>query len=129
MIKIDNCLTIKISNLKIKTIIGILEHEKKNAQELIIDAKIKFNGSKAMQSDKINDTIDYAQITKTIKEVCENSQSELLESLLAEILKKIMQFNAIYKAKIKIYKPQALSEHGAMVSIKGEAKKDLQSKN
>ena len=46
---------IKIKNLKVKTIIGIFNHEREASQDLILNIKIAFNSTIASQTDNIQD--------------------------------------------------------------------------
>jgi D-erythro-7,8-dihydroneopterin triphosphate epimerase len=119
--KIDHNFKINITDLKVKTIIGALEEEKQNPQIIIINAIIQFDGVKSAKSDNIDDTVDYFEITKLIKEKVEQTKFELLEKLVDSILKIIMKFHLVTKAKVEIQKPQALAEFGAMVSLKASA--------
>ncbi|MCK5391899.1 MAG: FolB domain-containing protein, partial [Deltaproteobacteria bacterium] len=57
---------IKIKNLKLRTIVGIYEWEKKTKQDIVINVEIEFDGSKAIETDNIEDTVDYKTITKKI---------------------------------------------------------------
>ena len=118
MKEINNYSIIKIEDLKIVTIIGLLEREKTTPQKLIINLEIRLDANKAAISDDINDTIDYFTLTKSVKEFIENSRFELLEKLADQTLKIINQFSdKIIDSTIEIKKPEALKEFGAMVSF------------
>ncbi len=121
MTKISTDFTISITNLKIETIIGVLEEEKQNPQTIIIDAKITFDGSKSAKSDKIEDTIDYFQVTRLITENVQASSFELLEKLLDFIINIIMKFSLVKEAEVTIHKPKALESFGASLSISAKA--------
>ena len=124
MKEINNYSIIKIEDLKIVTIIGLLEREKTTPQKLIINLEIRLDADKAAISDDINDTIDYFTLTKSLKEFIENSRFELLEKLADQTLKIINQFSdKIIDSTIEIKKPEALKEFGAMVSFKTSSKK------
>ena len=124
MKKINNYSIIKIEDLEIVTIIGLLEREKTTPQKLIINLEIRLDADKAAISDDINDTIDYFTLTKLVKEFIENSRFELLEKLADQTLKIINQFSdKIIDSTIEIKKPEALKEFGAMVSFKTSSKK------
>jgi FolB domain-containing protein len=109
---------INISDLEVVTIIGMLEEEKITPQRLIVNLQIKFDASDAAKSDNIDDTIDYFELTKIVKDFIENSRFELLEKLADQTLKIINQFSdKIIDSTIEIKKPEALKEFGAMVSF------------
>ncbi len=123
MTHIEKDIKINIKDIKVKTIIGVLDEERQNAQTLFIDVKIKFDASKSMNSDNIKDTIDYFELTKLIKSKVENSHFELLEKLLDFVLRAIMKINLVKEAKVTIHKPEALEKFGAVVSVSSKAKR------
>ena len=124
MKEINNYSIIKIEDLEIVTIIGLLEKEKITPQKLIINLEIRLDADKAAISDDIKDTIDYFTLTKLVKKFIENSRFELLEKLADQTLKIINQFSdKIIDSDIEIKKPEALKEFGAMVSFKTSSKK------
>ena len=99
---------IRIKNLRLQTIIGIYERERKEKQEVCINAEIHFDGTTASLSDKIEDTVDYHAIYTEIIEHVENSQYQLLEKMALELLKLIKKHPKVTQAKVEIDKPAAL---------------------
>ena len=45
--------TIRISNLKLRTIIGIHDWEREHKQDVIINIEMEFDASKSIESDRI----------------------------------------------------------------------------
>ncbi|MDE0519099.1 MAG: dihydroneopterin aldolase, partial [Candidatus Dadabacteria bacterium] len=76
---------IKIENLRLRTIIGVYDWEKENRQDLIINVTIDFDGRKAVESDDIDDTLDYKAINKKIISFVETSDFNLLERVAGGI--------------------------------------------
>ena len=99
---------IHIENLRLRTIIGIYEWEKEIKQDVIINIIIEFDGSKAGESDNIEDTIDYKTITKEIISYVENGNFNLLEKLVADIGDIVMKDKRILKSTTTVDKPGAL---------------------
>jgi len=64
---------IKIENLKLRTVVGIYDWEKEKKQDVIINIEMEFDGAKAIESDSIEDTIDYKTITKQIIDMVEGN--------------------------------------------------------
>jgi FolB domain-containing protein len=123
MTQINKDIKITIKDLQVSTIIGVLKEERESPQELLIDAKIKFDASGAMKSDDLNDAIDYFKMAKLIQEKVQGSHFQLLEKLLDFLLRVIMKVNLVEEVKLTIYKPQALKKFGALVSVTGSAHK------
>lgn len=101
---------IKIKNLKLKTIIGIYDFEQSIDREIIINAKIKTNHTKSLESDDIKDAIDYDQITNKIKNIVKNNRYKLIEKLTQAIMDEIMQDTRITECKLEIDKVGAVED-------------------
>ena len=68
-----------ISELKIETLIGIYEWEKKVAQTIQLDIEVGLRGEHATQSGKIGDTIDYSRVVGRIEQLFKEQHFLLLE--------------------------------------------------
>lgn len=110
-------LVIKIKNLRLKTIIGVLPFERKKKQEVVLNIKFEFDASKASKSDNIKDTIDYNALTEEISRGVVKSHFYLLEALVDFVLNIILKDKRIKKAKVEIDKPNALKK-AESVSVK-----------
>ena len=55
-----------LTELKIETVIGIWEWEKRNPQTILIDLEMQTDIKKASETDSIEDALDYKAITKLI---------------------------------------------------------------
>ena len=71
--------TIFISELKIETLIGIYEWEKKVPQTIQLDLEIGLTGEHAAKSGKIGDTIDYSRVVGRIEQLFKEQHFLLLE--------------------------------------------------
>jgi len=99
---------IHLKNLRLRTIIGIKEDERKARQDVIINAMIYFDGKRAAVTDNIEDTVNYKTLTKSIIKKVENNSFNLLEKLSQEVLELILEIKGVEKAEIEISKPHAL---------------------
>ncbi len=95
---------IKIKNLKLHTIIGVHNWEKTFNREIIINAEIESDFTQSLESDNIEDTIDYDIITTKIKNLITQSRFKLIEKMAQEVMNKIMEDNRIKRCKLEIDK-------------------------
>ena len=100
--------TIRITNLKLRTIIGIHAWEREHKQDIIVNIKMEFDASQSIESDSIEDTVDYKVITKRIIKEVEASNFQLLEKLTQFILNIIMENPQIQEVAVRVDKPFAL---------------------
>ncbi len=99
---------IRITDLRLRCIIGIFDWEKENKQDVILNIEMEFDATKSAQSDDINDTVDYKKITKEIIAMVEGSQFNLLEKLAEEVLNIVCAHPLVEQARVEIDKPGAL---------------------
>ena len=100
--------TIRVTNLKLRAVIGTNDWERECKQDIIINVRIEFDTSKASESDDLKDTIDYKAITKHIIQAVEPSSFFLIEKLAKCILKIVMKDPLVEEAVVRIDKPLAL---------------------
>ena len=100
--------TIRITNLKLRTIIGIYDWERETKQDIVINITINYDARTAGVGDNIKDAIDYKAITKTIIKKVEGSSFFLLEKLAKTILDLVMDNHLIKDATVRVDKPLAL---------------------
>ncbi len=80
---------IYLKDLRIETIIGIYDWERRTKQTVILDVEMATDIKKAAQSDDIADTLNYKAVAKRLISFVEESEFELVETLaerVAEIL-------------------------------------------
>ncbi|MEM7007756.1 MAG: dihydroneopterin aldolase [Thermodesulfobacteriota bacterium] len=99
---------IKIENLKLRTIVGIYDWEKEKKQDVIINIDMEFDGTKAIETDSIDDTIDYKTITKKIIDMVEGKEFNLIEKIAGDAMKIVMENEKVDKASVRVDKPGAL---------------------
>ena len=101
-------MTIHIEDLKFQCIIGILDFERVNPQDVIINIDINYNYEKGF--------INYTKIVEILKETMINSEFMLIEEALESInLKLVKEYSSIKNFLIKITKPSIL--RGCKVSV------------
>lgn len=100
--------TVRITNLKLRTIIGANDWERGMKQDVVINIRFDYDATKAIHSDKLKDTVDYKTITKQIIKAVESSDFMLLEKLADMILDTVMADKRVQNASVRVDKPLAL---------------------
>ena len=97
-----------LRELKVDTLIGVYEWEKRIAQTLQLDLEIALPNSRACQSDDIHDALDYAKIVSHIQNVLSGRHFNLLEALAEHIAQLLLtDFNAPW-VKVSVAKLNAI---------------------
>ena len=79
-----------LHDFKAKTLIGIYPWERKVRQTVRLDLEIALPTSKACQSDRIEDALDYALIIDRINHILAEHRFSLLEALAEHIAQTIL---------------------------------------
>lgn len=114
---------IKIKNLRLRTVIGVFDWERKEPQDIVLNIEIEFDGSAAAASDDLNDTVDYKSHKKRIMHLVESAETLLLERLADQIHKLILEDEKVTWASVEIDKPHAL-RFADSVSVTAEGGRD-----
>jgi len=103
-------LKIDIEELHFSCILGILEHERRNPQEIIVDATIEYDFKK-------NAFINYAEVAEFIKTVMQERKFFLIEDALRDVSMQLKnKFSKIDTLYLKITKPSILPDCKVSVS-------------
>ena len=76
---------IYLSDLRIDTIIGIYDWERRVKQTISLDLEMASDIRKAAASDQIDDTLNYKAVAKRLISFVENSEYQLVETLAERI--------------------------------------------
>jgi len=70
-----------LKDLRIETVIGIYDWERKVKQTVVLDIEMSADIAKAAASDQIEDTLDYKSVAKRLIGFVEQSEFQLVETL------------------------------------------------
>jgi FolB domain-containing protein len=100
---------IGFDNLCIPCVIGIHPHERTQEQKIHIDLRVSADFAPCVETDSLENAIDYELLAKICTDMARTNQYKLLETLAWEILDEILDRFPIFWASIVIKKDQALS--------------------
>lgn len=109
-----------IKNLKIFAYHGVHKFEKENGQIFLVDATCETEKLKGYTNDKIEDTVSYSLIIKSIKNSLLNTKNNLLEYTAEKIVEDLFKnFPKILEIELTLKKPEApICEEFEYVAIK-----------
>jgi len=106
-------LSITINDLELRTIIGVLDFERKNAQRVILNIKLSYYYT--------NEYINYVDIKELVKSAMTENRYYLLEEALIDISNLLkLEFPNIETVYISIKKPDILDDCNVGVEIDRE---------
>lgn len=100
--------TIFLHDLRIKTIVGIWEWERRIRQTVSIDLEMGADIRKAARTDRIEDALDYKQIAKRVQQFVEDSSYQLVETLAENIATVVLNEFDVPWIAVRVNKPGAI---------------------
>ena len=100
--------TIFISELKVKTKLGVPAWERMLPQTIILDIEIGYDLAPAGKSDAIADTVDYGAVVARIHATLKEHSFQLVEALAEHICQLILKEFGALSVKVKVAKPAIL---------------------
>ena len=97
-----------LDELKIDTIIGIWDWERKIRQTVVIDLEMSADIAKAAASDDVVDTLNYKAVAKRLQTFVGDSSFQLVETLAENIARIIRDEFDVAWVRVKVHKPGAI---------------------
>jgi 7,8-dihydroneopterin aldolase/epimerase/oxygenase len=97
-----------LTDLRVDTIIGIWDWERKIRQTVSIDLEMSADIRKAAASDEVADTLDYKQVAKRLQQFVGDSQFRLVETLAERIAGIVLGEFDIAWVRVRVNKPGAI---------------------
>ena len=97
-----------INDLRIETIIGIYDWERKVKQAISLDLEMGADIRKSAETDAIEDTLNYKAVAKRLMAFVSESEYQLVETLAEKITEIVLtEFNVPW-VKLTVHKPGAV---------------------
>jgi dihydroneopterin aldolase len=100
--------TIYLHELKIDTVVGIWEWERRIRQTVVIDLEMGADIRKAAASDSIDDTLNYKAVAKRVQQFVSESSFQLVETMAERIAGLILDEFGVPWVSVKVNKPGAI---------------------
>ena len=97
-----------LRDLRVETVIGIWEWERKIRQTVSIDLEMSTDIRKAAASDSVADTLDYKSVAKRIQAFVGDSSFQLVETLAEKIAAIIIDEFGVAWVRVRVNKPGAI---------------------
>jgi dihydroneopterin aldolase len=98
--------TIEISGLSLFTHVGVTAAEREVGQRLILDLRLELGDCDATVTDRVEDTVDYAQVCDTANLVAQQRSYKTLERLCTAIADRLIEHYEVQSVWVKAAKPE-----------------------
>ena len=97
-----------LRDMKVETVIGIWEWERKIRQTVSIDLDMSADIRKAAASDSVEDTLNYKSVAKRLQAFVGDSSFQLVETLAEKIATIVLEEFAVAWVRVRLSKPGAI---------------------
>jgi 7,8-dihydroneopterin aldolase/epimerase/oxygenase len=98
--------TIEISGLSLYTHHGVTEAEREIGQRLLIDLRLDVGETDATVTDRVEDTVDYAEVCQLVALVAQQRSYKTLERLCSAIADRLLGDFELEGVWVKASKPE-----------------------
>lgn len=95
-----------IRELEVACRIGVPPEERADPQRISIDVTLEADLSSAARSDALEETIDYNEIVRTVKEIASQGEYSLLERLAGAIADALFALDGVLSITVSVKKHQ-----------------------
>ena len=97
-----------LEDMRVETVIGIWEWERKIRQTVAIDLEMSADIRKAAASDEVEDTLNYKSVAKRVQAFVSESSFQLVETLAENIAAMILDEFDVDWVRVRVDKPGAI---------------------
>ena len=98
--------TIEISGLSLYTRHGVSEAERELGQRLVLDVVFELDECDATVTDRVEDTIDYADVCEQVALTAQGRSYRTLERLCAAVAERLAERYGAESVRVKAAKPE-----------------------
>ena len=100
--------TIFLHELRVDTVVGIWEWERKIRQTVSIDLEMGADIRRAAGSDTIEDTLNYKSVAKRVQQFVGDSEFQLVETMAEKIAEIVLAEFDLPWIQVRVSKPGAI---------------------
>ena len=100
--------TIFLRDLRVETIVGVWDWERKIRQTVSIDLEMAADIRRAAASDSLDDTLNYKLVAKRVQQFVGESSFQLVETLAVKIAEAVLNDFDVPWVEVCVNKPGAI---------------------
>ncbi len=97
-----------VRDLEIVASVGVLEHEKRYEQRIIVSADLFVHDNYDGVSDRLADVLDYGKVVDGIARLVQSEHVNLIETLAERIADQCLATAASSRVRVRIEKPDVM---------------------
>ncbi len=97
-----------VRDLEIVASVGLLEHEKRYEQRIIVSAELAVRDDYDGRSDRLADVVDYSKVVDGIVRLVQSEHVNLIETLAERIAAHCLADSRVEGVRVRIEKPDVM---------------------
>jgi dihydroneopterin aldolase len=102
-------MTIELYGLELYGYHGVGEDERRTGQRFVFDLVLDTAG-RAGETDALEDTVDYREVVRCVREVSDGTQFALLEALATAVADELLRRFPLEAVRVRVRKPDVKLE-------------------
>jgi 7,8-dihydroneopterin aldolase/epimerase/oxygenase len=102
----ETVVTIEVNGLSLYTHHGVTDAEREVGQRLVLDLRLDVGESDATLTDRIEDAVDYAQVSQAVALVAQQRSYRTLERLCSAVADRLLADFEVESVWVKATKPE-----------------------
>ena len=98
--------TVEVSGLSLYTRHGVTDAEREVGQRLVVDVTLELADCDAIVTDRVEDTVDYAEVCEQVALAAQERSFRTLERLCAAIAERLIDRYPTESVRVKAAKPE-----------------------
>jgi dihydroneopterin aldolase len=114
--------TLTIERLRVFASVGILEHELRAQQPLLMTLSVDLPQAPVLPpADRVDHVLDYGHLRSIAKEEAERAHVNMLETLAGRIVNRLLELPGVRVARVSVVKPSIFADcDGVSVAVTAE---------
>jgi len=100
-------LTVSLHGITCRGHHGVFPEERARGQRFVVDLDMVMGDAGSARSDRLDDTVDYSQVSATVARIIEGDPVELIERLAGMIADAILVDARVAEVTVRVRKPEA----------------------
>jgi|SRR3990172_2464418 len=97
-----------VRDLEVVASVGVLEHEKRYEQRIVVSADLFVRDDYDGKSDRLSDVVDYGKVVDGIVRLVQSEHVNLIETLAERIADQCLADRRVLGVRVRIAKPDVL---------------------
>jgi len=98
---------ITLTGLRVRGHHGVLEHERRDGQDFLVDVVVWLDLSRAASSDDLADTLHYGELAERAAAVVGGDPCDLIETVAGRIADDVLRDERVSAVEVTLHKPSA----------------------